>query len=170
MNNYIKIILILFGAAYLISPVDVIPDLLVPYLGWLDDGLVIATIIYLIRHGRLPEFFIWKNTRPGQAMNFTRTSTKNPGTDKKKTAYKSKSGNRTDTRYRPDPADPLENARRILNVSQNSTKKEIQAAYRKAVKKYHPDKLSHLGEEFSKLANEKFLEIQNAYALLMKNI
>jgi DnaJ like chaperone protein len=29
--------------------------------------------------------------------------------------------------------------------------------------KYHPDKVGHLGEDFKKVANEKFRKVQNAY-------
>ncbi len=56
MSLYFKIILVIFGLAYFISPVDVIPDLLLPYFGWIADGVVLATIIYMIRYGRLPNF------------------------------------------------------------------------------------------------------------------
>ena len=51
----------------------------------------------------------------------------------------------------------------ILGIKPGASKKEIHNAYKQAIKKYHPDKLSHLGKEFSNLANEKFLEIQRAY-------
>jgi DnaJ like chaperone protein len=39
----------------------------------------------------------------------------------------------------------------------------VKSAYRKMVKKYHPDKLQGLGEEHLKGANEKFQSIQAAY-------
>jgi len=32
--------------------------------------------------------------------------------------------------------------------------------------KYHPDKVDHLGEEFKKLAEKKFKDIQEAYQKL----
>ena len=35
-------------------------------------------------------------------------------------------------------------------------------------KKYHPDKVSHLGEEFQKKANEKFQEVNKAYEKIKK--
>ncbi|MFU8769624.1 MAG: DUF1232 domain-containing protein, partial [Desulfotignum sp.] len=47
MRDYQKILLVLFGLVYLISPVDVIPELLVPFLGWVDDGVVLYCIYYL---------------------------------------------------------------------------------------------------------------------------
>jgi DnaJ-class molecular chaperone len=51
-------------------------------------------------------------------------------------------------------------------VDESASWADIQTAYKNKAKQYHPDKLSHLGEEFSTLANEKFLEIQQAYAKL----
>lgn len=129
MNLYLRIILILLSIAYLISPVDVIPDFMIPFIGFIDDGIIIAFMYYLIRYGTLPPF-LFKKKKPFQSTA--------------KTPYV------------------------ILGINPEASKKEIAAAYKKAVKKYHPDKLSHLGEEFSSLANEKFLEIQKAYDTLMK--
>lgn len=36
------------------------------------------------------------------------------------------------------------------------------------VKKYHPDKLQHLGEEHVKGAEEKFKQVQKAYEQIQK--
>lgn len=44
------------GAIYFISPVDLIPDLLLPYLGWLDDAFIVGLILYYLKNGRLPPF------------------------------------------------------------------------------------------------------------------
>jgi DnaJ like chaperone protein len=52
---------------------------------------------------------------------------------------------------------------RALGVEASATAEEIKSAYRELVKKYHPDKVGHLGEEFQELAHRKFLEIQGAY-------
>lgn len=54
----------------------------------------------------------------------------------------------------------------ILEVKPNATKEEIKKAYRELSKKYHPDKVSHLGPEFRKLAEDKFKELQAAYERL----
>jgi len=151
LNLYLKIALIIFGLAYLISPVDIIPDLLLPYIGWLDDGVVLGTIFYLIKYGRLPNFFF---KRKG-AANFT-----SPNEKVRPEGFDSQEKNSSQN----IPKTPYD----ILGVSPNASKKEIQKAYKDAIKKYHPDKLSHLGKEFSNLANEKFLEIQKAYDTLMK--
>jgi DnaJ like chaperone protein len=55
----------------------------------------------------------------------------------------------------------------VLGVQPGSPPEEIQRAYRELAARYHPDKVSHLGEEFIQLATRKFAEIQNAYDLLM---
>ncbi len=176
MNLYLKIMLILFGLAYLISPVDIIPDLLVPYVGWVDDSLVIFAIYHLIRHGELPWFLFKKKTvggtrkspgnhektsrhrNPKQAPyeNTDQNPGKNPG-KKKKDQNSSRNGTSC---FKSD--------HEILGVPDNATQVEIRKAYKEKIKQYHPDKVSHLGEEFSHLAYEKFLEIQKAYGALKK--
>jgi len=160
LSLYLKIVLIIFGLAYLISPVDIIPDLLLPFVGWIDDGVVIATIVYLIRYGRLPNFFFKKQGPFKQPFNQKTTNF----TSNKKNGQNSDQHNQKKTSSNHFPKTPYE----ILGIGSNASKKEIQTAYKEAIKKYHPDKLSHLGEEFSDLANEKFLEIQKAYDTLIK--
>ena len=54
----------------------------------------------------------------------------------------------------------------VLGVSQNATEEEIKAAYRKLVRKYHPDK--YKDNPLSDLAAEKMKEINEAYHILMK--
>lgn len=54
----------------------------------------------------------------------------------------------------------------ILGVGKNATPEEIKHAYRELANKYHPDKVSHLGEEFREIAHRKFKEIRRAYEQL----
>jgi DnaJ like chaperone protein len=56
----------------------------------------------------------------------------------------------------------------VLGVQPGSSRDVVQKAYRELAARYHPDKVSHLGEEFIQLANRKFTEIQNAYDQIMK--
>ena len=56
--------------------------------------------------------------------------------------------------------DASENAYKILEIVKTASNTELKRAYRKMVKKYHPDKLQGLGEEHLKGANEKFQNIQ----------
>jgi hypothetical protein len=139
---------------------DLIPDFLLPYIGWIDDGVVLGTIYYLIRYGRFPFFLFkkkggFKQAYQNKAENFD--SNKKHQQDNGQTYQKDTSSKTIPTPYE------------ILGVDPKASKKEIQTAYKKAIKKYHPDKVSHLGEEFTRLANKKFIEIQNAYDILMQN-
>ena len=61
-----------------------------------------------------------------------------------------------------------DNAYKILELNTNATMSEIKAAYRKMAKKYHPDKVLHLGKEHQKGAEEKFKKVQEAYEQLQK--
>jgi len=59
--------------------------------------------------------------------------------------------------------DSSDSSYKILEIEKSATNDEVKKAYRKMVKKYHPDKLQHLGEEHVKGAEEKFKEVQKAY-------
>ncbi|MBR9913441.1 MAG: DnaJ domain-containing protein [Algicola sp.] len=60
------------------------------------------------------------------------------------------------------------NAYKILEITPEATDDEVKKAYRKMAKKYHPDKVIHLGEEHQKGAEEKFRQVQLAYEQLQK--
>ena len=64
--------------------------------------------------------------------------------------------------------DSVDNAYIILEVGKSAEDVEVKKAYRKMVKKHHPDKLQHLGPEHLKGAEEKFRQIQQAYELIQK--
>ena len=51
----------------------------------------------------------------------------------------------------------------ILKLDRQASQQEIREAYLELVHQYHPDKVSHLGEEFKELAENRFKEIQKAY-------
>ncbi|MDD9304406.1 MAG: DUF1232 domain-containing protein [Desulfobacter sp.] len=170
MNPRLKIILILFGLAYLISPFDLIPDLLVPWVGWIDDSLVLWSVYYLIRYGELPWFLFKK--KAGTPFSGRPQGNKASGRPKPNQAEsdQAESGSKTQSRARPknrpkskaNPKEQGQDPHKILGVPKTAAWSEIQEAYKIKIKQYHPDKLSHLGDEFSALANEKFLEIQAA--------
>ncbi|WP_242203448.1 TerB family tellurite resistance protein [Aestuariivivens insulae] len=61
-----------------------------------------------------------------------------------------------------------DNAYKILEVEKTATDDAIKKAYRKMAKKYHPDKVIHLGEEHRNGAEEKFRQVQAAYEQLQK--
>ena len=56
----------------------------------------------------------------------------------------------------------------ILDLERGASSAEIKKAYRKMAIKYHPDKVSALGEEFQKAAKEKFQKVQEAYETIKK--
>ncbi|QTE24153.1 TerB family tellurite resistance protein [Polaribacter cellanae] len=64
--------------------------------------------------------------------------------------------------------DASDNAYKILEITKSATDNELKSAYRKMVKKYHPDKLQDLGKEHLQGAKEKFQSIQLAYEKIKK--
>ena len=64
--------------------------------------------------------------------------------------------------------DSSESSYKILEIEKSASNDEVKRAYRKMVKKYHPDKLQHLGEEHVKGAEEKFKQVQKAYEHIQK--
>jgi DnaJ like chaperone protein len=59
-------------------------------------------------------------------------------------------------------------AYKILEVDPSAPNEEIKKAYRKMANKYHPDKVSHLGEDFQQAANQKFQKVNEAYEKIKK--
>jgi len=172
LSSYQKIILIILGLAYLVSPWDLLPESIASYPGLIDDGLILFIVYHLIRHNKFPEFRFLKkkfnhfNTGTAgknQKANNRQKKADDPFHHRQKAGKSTfRSAGQTGTEKKT-PYD-------ILNIQPGASKKQIQAAYKTAIKKYHPDKVSHLGKEFSDLANQKFLEIQNAYEWLMNNV
>ncbi len=56
----------------------------------------------------------------------------------------------------------------ILEIDPSASDTEVKKAYRKMASKYHPDKVSHLGEELKSLAEEKFKSVNDAYQSVKK--
>jgi DnaJ like chaperone protein len=57
---------------------------------------------------------------------------------------------------------------KILEIDPSSTNDEVKKAYRRMAMKYHPDKVSHLGDDFRKTADEKFKKVNEAYEKLKR--
>ncbi len=64
--------------------------------------------------------------------------------------------------------DEVDSSYKILEINKSATDDEVKKAYRKMVKKYHPDKLRGLGAEHIKGAEEKFRQVQKAYEQIQK--
>ncbi len=54
-------------------------------------------------------------------------------------------------------------AYQILEIDSAATNDEVKLAYRKMAKKYHPDKVMHLGNELQRSAEDKFKAVNKAY-------
>lgn len=150
MNMFWVILIVVLGLIYIAWPYDLLPDIF-PITGWIDDIGVLILIFYYMKTGRLPNFvsqigrWLFGGKAGGQGKTGGRQSSSAGG---------SKSGPQ-DT-GRKDPYT-------ILGIEPGASKEEIHEAYRRLVQQYHPDKVSHLGDEFRELAQDKFVEIQWAY-------
>lgn len=57
---------------------------------------------------------------------------------------------------------------KILEIEPSAANDDVKKAYRKMAMKYHPDKVSHLGDDFRKSADEKFKKVNEAYEKIKK--
>ena len=66
--------------------------------------------------------------------------------------------------FRPDN----ESNYRILGISPSATNDQVRKAYRQMAVKYHPDKVSTLGHDVQKAAEDKFKAVSQAYESICK--
>lgn len=59
-------------------------------------------------------------------------------------------------------------AYKVLEIEPDATDDEVKKAYRKMAAKYHPDKVTHLGEEVINGAKEKFQQLTTAHETIKK--
>jgi hypothetical protein len=157
----LKIISIIFAILYAIWPFDLIPNYLIG-IGWIDDIMVLALVWYY--------FFSNRAKSPG---NFRQFKQQYDYYQQRKygNRQQSNTGNHEHQRaghdqQRPGTSSQKKDPYTVLGVEKNATVDEIKKAYRRLVNTYHPDKVIHMGEEFQKLAEIKFKEIQEAYQQL----
>lgn len=62
----------------------------------------------------------------------------------------------------------VDDAYTILGIDPSASDEDVKKAYREMAKKNHPDKVSYLGEDVRKAAEQKFQEINNAYDKIKK--
>lgn len=140
-----RLLPILIAILYVLSPVDALPDFL-PGLGWLDDVIVLGILAWVLiarQRGQSP----WDVFR-GRMGGGGRSHSSGPRPEDLTADFSS--------------VDPYT----LLEVSPRASPEEIKAAYKRAVARYHPDKVTHLGKEFQELAHKKLLAIQHAYEAL----
>jgi hypothetical protein len=134
---------------YFIFPFDLFPDVF-PGIGWTDDFLILAYA-----------YWMWQKKKQGYTNDF------DPFSNSRETNEEN-SGSDHQSTYRPYSREPGRNPYTILGIERAASLDEIKRAYRLQASKYHPDKVSHLGEEFQALAKEKFQQIQQAYEQLIR--
>ena len=61
-----------------------------------------------------------------------------------------------------------DSAFKILEIERSASDEDVKKAYRKMAMKYHPDKISQLGEDYKKSAEEKFRKVNEAYEKIKK--
>ena len=143
-----RFLLVLLWLIYFFSPIDLIPDF-IPGVGRLDDLILLIYLIYATMK---------KGSRhsPG--------SSGSTGTGYQSHEYGNQ-GDRPSEGAGPDqPRDPYT----VLGLKRTATVEEIKRAYRTQAARYHPDKVTHLGEEFQELAKKKFQELHWAYETVLK--
>ena len=59
-------------------------------------------------------------------------------------------------------------AYKILEIDPSCNNDELKKGYRKMANKYHPDKVSHLGDDLQRIAEDKFKAVNNAYQTIKK--
>jgi uncharacterized membrane protein YkvA (DUF1232 family) len=140
----LNFLLILLGLLYFLSPYDLFPDFIVGW-GWIDDLIIL--------------WFLWRFFKSSAPGGF---SSEKYGHEKRRSF---ENGRESDSRIRENntPKDPYT----MLGIERNASPEEIKKAYKQLANKYHPDKVYHLGDDFKKLAEERFKEIQEAYQHLM---
>ncbi len=62
----------------------------------------------------------------------------------------------------------IDSAYKILEITSDASNEEVKKAYRRMAMKYHPDKVSYLGEEFQQAAKDKFQKVNKAYDEIKK--
>ena len=71
-------------------------------------------------------------------------------------------GDEADEAGQTESLDPWQ----VLQLEPGASPDEIHTAYKAQLLKYHPDRVSHLGDEFQQLAHRKTLAIRQAYTIL----
>jgi hypothetical protein len=146
----------LLWLVYWIFPYDLVPDFFAG-IGWIED-LLILVLVYWLWRKKLQMSSSGDPNRRAYQQDATGAGGQSRAQSGSREQADSRSGRQKQAR------DPY----KILGVTRPARLEEIKRAYRSQASRYHPDKVSHLGEEFQALAKEKFQEIQWAYEQLMK--
>lgn len=88
--------------------------------------------------------------------------------DKPQQAANEKTGNSSKSNEPPPSSSKQEQWWEVLKIERDAPIGQIQTAYKRQIRQYHPDKVNSLGEELRKLAEEKSKEINIAYQAGLK--
>lgn len=124
---------------YILIPFDLLPERALGRFGMIDDVLVVLGLYW---------YFIYMPSL--------------------KRRLAGSSGEKEEPPRAEQDSAPGRSPYAVLGVPEGASDEEIKHAYRELANKYHPDKVSHLGEEFKELAHKRFKEIQAAYQELTK--
>jgi hypothetical protein len=138
---------------YVLSPIDILPDVLgLP--GRIDDLLVaLGTLLYLYTGSKKAPG--GGRSRRGGANESRR------GREERRESRDSSLGG--DAR---EPYDPYS----ILEVNRGEDLEEIRRRYKEKLLQYHPDRVQHLGKEFQDMAERRTKEITEAYQHILKEM
>ncbi len=142
-----RLLPVLLVLLYQILPWDVLPDFLGP-LGRLDDMLLLGLLFW----------YLWSGRRLGDLLRKDRTS---------RTREARGSGPQDSPRGHDGPGDTGD-PYSVLGIPPGASMEDVHRAYRREMAKYHPDRVSHLGEELQRVAHRKSLEIQEAYQEILR--
>jgi len=146
-----KIFAISSFAVYTLCPFDILPDA-IPIGGFIDEFLLLGLVVYFLKNGRFPNFF----NQWGKIFYWNHSSFE------KQEEFKNNYEENHQNKNQVSQDDPYE----ILGINQGASQSEIRKAYLLAAQKYHPDKVEHLGKDLQKIAQDKFIQIQEAYTIL----
>ena len=149
-----KYLLIILALIYVFFPYDLAPDLLAGW-GWLDDIIVLGLLFRYL--------YLQKKKLEYRQAHADRHQQGEYNKGKRQGGSGGPDAGRSETAS-VENDDPYA----VLGLSPAASEDEIKSAYRKLVNKYHPDKVSHIGDEFKQLADRRFKEIQEAYQHVMK--
>jgi hypothetical protein len=145
-------LLLVLCVLYVLSPVDLLPDVLgLP--GRFDDLLVaLGTLYYLYTHSKkIPG--AGRSRRAGAANEGRR------GQEERREYKDSSSG-----RAAREPYDPYS----VLEVNRGEDLEGIRSRYKEKLLQYHPDRVQHLGKEFQDMAELRTKEITEAYQRILR--
>ena len=146
--------LIVAGLLYFIFPYDLLPDFL-GFAGRIDDLLIIAWLVWFYR----------KHSKSFAASGLGFESSSG-GAEKTGVEGEARQGAAAGAKT-SNTSDAFD-AYAVLGIPRSASPDAIQTAYRARMGEYHPDKVSHLGEELQRLAHEKSQQIQRAYQQLRR--